>query len=190
MLLADSSRWIWTELEFNWECQRDVIIFSLRAKKQREQHPATLGLSGHWSHRLLGSRSFLFVLSRKGMLYMNCDAQYLFLLVVNFPQPWLQLANMQHTCCSVELLWLDRVNILYFSTVSFPWFGLPVLKCNSSCCQGTLDSEIEILTKKNLWWLLNLLENPLACGPRHTTFKIKTSSNSEWNLFHQDSSVH
>lgn len=37
MLLADSSEdEFWTELEFNWESQRDVIIFYLRAKKNKK----------------------------------------------------------------------------------------------------------------------------------------------------------
>ena len=70
--------------------------------------------------------------------------------VVNFPQPWATARKYAAYMLFSRVARLDRVNILYFSTVSFPWFGLPVLKCNSSCCQGTPDSEIEILTKKNL----------------------------------------
>ena len=39
MLLADSSEdEFWTELEFNWESQRDVIIFYLRAKKKKKEN--------------------------------------------------------------------------------------------------------------------------------------------------------
>ena len=42
MLLADSSEdEFWTELEFNWESQRDVIIFYLRAKKNTKKQKRT-----------------------------------------------------------------------------------------------------------------------------------------------------
>lgn len=50
MLLADSSEdEFWTELEFNWECQRDVIIFYLRAKKTKENN-----ILPHWGCQAIG----------------------------------------------------------------------------------------------------------------------------------------
>ena len=53
MLLADSSEdEFWTELEFNWESQRDVIIFYLSAKKIKKTKENNI--LPHWGCRAIG----------------------------------------------------------------------------------------------------------------------------------------
>lgn len=81
--------------ELNWSLIGRVNVMLLffiwgpkkTPKNKREQHSATLGLSGHWSHCLLGSRFFLYW-AEKACCIWTVMRSICFYPVVNFPQPW------------------------------------------------------------------------------------------------------
>lgn len=130
MLLADSSEdEFWIGLEFNWEIQRCHYFISYLGakKKKKEQHSATLGLSGHRSRYLLDSRFFL-DWEEKACCIWTVVGSVCFYPVASFPQPWATTHKYAaYVLFGRSCYRLGRVNILYFSTVSFPWFGLPAL---------------------------------------------------------------